>query len=211
MAYDLYVVTDEMLSNGLSHAEIARQAVAGGANVIQLRDKRMNSRSLFTAARDIREITRGKALFIVNDRVDIALASRADGVHLGQDDLPITEARRIVPDDFVIGISVGSVEEAVAAEKGGADYVAVSPVFSTNSKLDAGAGHGVEMIRAIRAAVSCPVLGIGGINCENVSMLIAAGLDGVAVISAVVSATDITAAAQDMAKLIHDAKEVRDA
>ena len=211
MAYDLYVVTDEMLSNGLSHAEIARQAVAGGATVIQLRDKCMSSRALFTAALDIREITRGKALFIVNDRVDIALASGADGVHLGQDDLPVAEARRIVPDDFVIGISVGSVEEAVAAEKGGADYVAVSPVFSTDSKPDAGEGHGIEMIGGVRAAVSCPVLGIGGINRGNVSALIAAGLDGAAVISAVVSAPDIAAAARDMVGIIHDAKEVRDA
>jgi len=208
MKYDLYVVTDETLSQGHSHAEIAKLAVSGGADVIQLRDKKMCSTDLFSAAKQIREITKGKALFIVNDRVDIALTSEADGVHLGQDDLPVDVVRRLVPDGFIIGISVGSVSEALKGVENGADYVAVSPVFSTDSKPDAGMGRGLESISAIRKAVpkNIPVIGIGGIHAGNVSRVICAGLDGVAVISAVVSAPDIEKATRDLSERIRDAK-----
>ena len=207
--YDLYVVTDEKLSRGLTHAEIARRAVAGGADVIQLRDKDKSSRELYEIACEIREICRDRALFFVNDRLDIALAAGADGVHLGQDDLPIEAARRVAPQNFLIGISVGNAGEALAAKSAGADYVAVSPVFSTPSKTDAGTGHGVAAIREIRTAVTCPVIGIGGINADNAAELIDAGLDGVAVISAVVSAPDVTAAAQNLSAIIREAKERR--
>ena len=141
MPYDLYVITDEKLRKGLTHQQIAQEAVNGGADVIQLRDKGMSGRGLFITACEIRDITRiAGALFIVNDRIDIAIASGADGVHLGQDDLPLFVARQLAPGDFIIGISVGSVTEAVNAEAGGADYVAVSPVFGTGTKPDAGPG-----------------------------------------------------------------------
>ncbi|HJJ73921.1 MAG TPA: thiamine phosphate synthase, partial [Methanocorpusculum sp.] len=109
MKYDLYVVTDEGLSRGKTHAEIAREAVAGGADVIQLRDKTMESASLYAAALEIAEICKGKALFFVNDRLDIALAAEADGVHVGQSDLPADVVRKLVPKDFLIGVSVGSI------------------------------------------------------------------------------------------------------
>lgn len=208
MKYDLYVVTDEDLSNGHSHAEIARLATIGGADVIQLRDKKMSSADLFAVALQIRDITKGKALFIVNDRVDIALASKADGVHLGQNDLPVKAVRRIVPDDFIIGISISSVDEALKGARDGANYVAVSPVFSTGSKQDAGLGLGVSCITAVRKAVpaNIPVVGIGGLNSENILEVISAGLDGVCVISAVVSAPDITKAARDLREKIRRAK-----
>lgn len=208
MTYDLYVVTDEELSNGHSHAEIAKLAVEGGADVIQLRDKRMSAADLFAEAEKIRAITKDKALFIVNDRIDIALASKADGVHLGQSDLPVKTARRLVPDDFIIGISVGSVEEAVKGVLDGADYVAVSPVFSTGSKPDAGEGRGLACISAVRKAVpkEIPVVGIGGINSGNISEVIAAGLDGICVISAVVSAPDIKKTAGDLREKIRNIK-----
>ncbi|MDV0444453.1 thiamine phosphate synthase [Methanorbis rubei] len=207
--YDLYVVTDEALSHGLTHEEIARRAVAGGANIIQLRDKEKSSRELYEIACKMKEICRGYALFIVNDRVDVALAAGADGVHLGQSDLPIAAVRKLCPKNFLIGISVGSVEEAKEAEAAGADYVAVSPVFSTSSKSDAGAGHGIAVVRDICSSVMCPVIGIGGINAENTPELIAAGLDGVAVISAVVSAPDVTEAARELSLIIKTAKENR--
>lgn len=207
--YDLYVVTDETLSRGLTHTEIARRAVAGGANVIQLRDKEKSSWELYEVACGMREVCRGRALFIVNDRLDIALAAGADGVHLGQDDLPVDAARRLAPPNFLIGISVGNANEAQAAEAAGADYVAVSPVFSTMSKTDAGNGHGIAAIKEVRAAVKCPVIGIGGINTTNAAEVIDAGLNGVAVISAVVSAPDVEAAARDLAGVIRTAKERR--
>ncbi|MEA5037767.1 Thiamine-phosphate synthase [bioreactor metagenome] len=208
MKYDLYVVTNEELSNGYSHAEIAKLAVEGGADVIQLRDKKMDAADLLSEAEKIREITKDKALFIVNDRIDIALASKADGVHLGQRDLPVKTARLLVPDDFIIGISVGSVEEAVKGVLDGADYVAVSPVFPTGSKPDAGEGCGAACISAVRKAVpkEIPVVGIGGISQKNVTEVIRAGLDGICVISAVVSAPDIRRAAEDLRKIIETAK-----
>ena len=206
MKYDLYVVTDEGLSRGKTHTEIAREAVAGGADVIQLRDKSMESASLYATALEIAEICKGKALFFVNDRLDIALAAGADGVHVGQSDLPADVVRKLVPKDFLIGVSVGSVEEAEKAVSDGADYVAVSPVFSTASKSDAGAGHGLDTARAICDAVSVPVVGIGGLNKENIAEVIKAGIDGIAVISAVVSQEDISASAAELSAIIAEAK-----
>jgi thiamine-phosphate pyrophosphorylase len=208
MAYDLYVVTDESLSHGQSHEEIARLALLGGADVIQLRDKSAGGRRLLEAAHLIRAYTRRHgALFIVNDRVDIALASDADGVHLGNDDMPLSHARILMPRPYCIGISVGSVEEALAAFRGGADYVAVSPVFATGSKNDAGPGLGTGLIRAIRRSVPIPVIGIGGIGIDNVREIIEAGADGVAVISAVVGAKDITRSAHDLKSCIIEWKK----
>ncbi|WP_067048751.1 thiamine phosphate synthase [Methanofollis ethanolicus] len=207
MGYDLYVITDGEVGRGLSHLDQARLAVAGGADVVQLRDKTMNTSDLLREARAIREVTAAAgALFIVNDRLDVALAVGAEGVHLGQADLPVEEARVLAPPGFIVGLSVGDVAEAVEAVAGGADYVALSPTFSTASKADAGPGHGLATLRAIRSAVPVPVLGIGGIGPENVADVIAAGADGVAVISAVVGQEDVTAAARTMKALVAAAK-----
>lgn len=192
----LYVVTDERLSLGRSHLEIARTAIEGGADVIQLRDKDRPARDLLEIAGKIRHITAAAgAQFIINDRLDLALLG-ADGVHLGQSDLPIGAARRIAPRPFIIGASVGSVEEALRAEREGADYVVVSPVFSTGSKDDAGPGHGLQTVREVRGAVTIPVLAIGGITHENAVDVIRSGADGCAVISSVVSAPEISSAAR---------------
>jgi thiamine-phosphate pyrophosphorylase len=210
MPYDLYVVTDEKLRKGLTHRQIAQEAVNGGADVIQLRDKEMTGRRLFNTACEIRDITRSAgALFIVNDRIDIAMASGADGVHLGQDDLPLHIARQLAPEDFLIGISVGSTAEAVNAEAGGADYVAVSPVFGTGTKPDAGPGHGTALLKTIRQIVSIPVIGIGGITKENVRDVLFSGADGIAVVSAVISSEDIEKATRELKFLINQCKKIR--
>jgi thiamine-phosphate pyrophosphorylase len=199
MKIDLYVITDESIAGGLSHAEIAHRAIAGGADVIQLRDKACGSRELCRIGRVIREITRKTGtLFIVNDRLDVALACGADGIHLGQDDMRAGTARQIAPPGFIIGVSVGTLEEAVRAEQEGADYLSVSPLFSTASKLDAGYGLGLETLREIGQNTSIPVIAIGGINSGNINDAIAAGADGIAVISAVVGRQDIAAAARDL-------------
>lgn len=145
-------------------------------------------------------------LFIMNDRIDIALASDADGVHLGQDDLPLTAAREIFPRPFIIGISVSSVDEAVQAERYGADYVAVGPIYATRSKDDAGPGVGVDMVRLVREKVSLPIVVIGGINIHNVSDVIGAGADGIAVISAVVSDPDTRGATEKLKSFITGCK-----
>ena len=210
MKLDLYVITDEGLAGGLSHSEIARRAVLGGADVIQLRDKTLPSREMVRVGREIREITRkAGTLFIVNDCLDIALACGADGVHLGQGDIACETARQLSPAGFIIGVSVGSVDEALAAEQQGAGYIAVSPLFSTNSKTNAGPGHGLAVLKDIRSAVSIPVIAIGGIGPANAADVIGAGADGIAVISAVVSKADITAAARGLSVIIAAAKRAR--
>ncbi len=207
MNLELYVITDEEIAGGLSHAEIARRALEGGADVIQLRDKRCGPVDLLRIGRVIREITRKTgALFIVNDRLDVALACNSDGIHLGQDDLKAGVARQIAPHGFIIGVSVGTVEEAILAEQEGADYLAISPVFPTASKYNAGPGHGLEVLRDIKRNVSIPVIAIGGINTGNVYEVIAAGADGVAVISAVVGSPDITAAARQLRELVRKSR-----
>jgi len=210
MGYDLYVITDETVGRGRSHAELATQAVDGGADVIQLRDKRLPAPDLLEAATAVRKITRDSgALFIVNDHLDLALRVGADGVHLGAADIPLPEARSLSPPSFIIGASVGSVAGALRAEAAGADYVALSPTFATGSKSDAGPGLGLSVLSAIRVAVSVPLIAIGGINAGNVADVIAAGADGVAVISAVVGVDDLTAAARDLRARIAAAKQDR--
>ncbi|MCL2025239.1 MAG: thiamine phosphate synthase [Leptospirales bacterium] len=207
--YSLYVVTDETLSNGRSHAQITREAVDGGAGAIQLRDKKMSSAKLYAAALEMAEICKGRAIFIVNDRLDVALAAGADGVHLGQDDLPLKAARFLTPSDFIIGVSISSVDEALLAARDGADYVAVSPVFGTESKFyDTQAGCGLEMVSAVRRALpsDIPVIGIGGLSENNIPQTISAGADGIAVISAVVSSPDIKGAAERLLNIIRRAK-----
>lgn len=209
MAFDLYVITDETIGKGRTHAEIARLACAGGADAIQLRDKHRTPEELCQIGREIRAITRAAgALFIVNDSLDVALACGADGVHLGQDDMAAERARKLAPRPFIIGISAGTVAEAVAAEEAGADYVALSPVFSTASKDDAGPGQGLSVLKEMKKAVSVPVIAIGGIGRDNVSTVIAAGADGVAVISAVVAQPDPAAAARDLRGRIAAAKNL---
>ncbi|MDD1729804.1 MAG: thiamine phosphate synthase [Methanospirillum sp.] len=205
MSYELYVVTDEGLSRGFTHLQIADLAVKGGADVIQLRDKNRSGKELYEVACVIHDITaKAGVLFIVNDRLDIALASRADGVHIGQQDLPLAIVRSLAARPFIIGVSVTSVLEAMLAEQEGADYVAVSPVFTTGSKDDAGPGLGIEMVREISSTISIPVIGIGGINPENAGDVFTAGAVGVAVISAVVSQPDITNATKAFKSRIQD-------
>lgn len=210
MKYDLYVITDEAIAGSLTHAEIARRAILGGADVIQLRDKTCGCRELYRICRALRTITmKTGTVFIVNDRLDVALACGADGVHLGQDDIRVDVARQIAPPGFIIGISVGTVDEAVRAEEEGADYIAISPVFSTASKNDAGPGRGLDIVREIRRRVSVPVIAIGGINLENVCEVIAAGADGVAVISVVVGSRNIIATARELSKRVSETKEAQ--
>lgn len=206
MITGLYVVTDETLSYGKTHLQIAEAAIAGGAKVIQLRDKSASASKLYATAAQMAKLCEGRAVFIVNDRVDIAIAAGADGVHLGQDDLPVEAARRIAPAGFIIGLSVNTPRQAAAGVAAGADYLAVSPVFSTNSKLDTEPAAGLSGIEAIRgAAIDVPLVGIGGLNMENAGAAIRMGLDAVAVISAVVSKADITQAAMELAACVEKA------
>ncbi|MFN3476319.1 MAG: thiamine phosphate synthase [Candidatus Methylomirabilales bacterium] len=205
--WELCVITDRKVSGGLSHREMAERALQGGASIIQLRDKEASPRALLPEAFALAQLCRQYgATFIVNDRLDLALASGADGVHLGQDDLPAQAARRLLQGKL-LGVSTHSVEQAVQAEEDGADYIGVGPIFPTATKETGYRPLGLEGLRKIREAVKIPVLAIGGIDFENAPLVIQAGADGVAVISAVVGAHDITQAAHRLWGIVRSAKE----
>ena len=206
----LYVITDTVVGRGRSHEEIARRAIEGGAGIVQLRDKACADGQLVQTGRRIAAIAgRSGTLFIVNDRIDIALACGAGGVHLGQGDMPVVKARQLAPDGFVIGVSVCTPEQAARAQAAGADYLAASPVFPTGSKPDAAGFCGIAGIRRIRAATTLPLVAIGGISKDNARDAILAGADGVAVISAVAAEPDIAGAARDLLSLVNGAKKER--
>ncbi len=204
----LYLVTDRGLSLGRSTVDIVRAAVAGGVTCVQLREKECSTRQFVAEARAVRELLAGTGIpLIINDRIDVALAVGADGVHLGQTDMLIADARRLVGTDMLIGISAECVDDAVRAQAEGADYVGISPVFSTPTKTDAAPALGLDGIARIRAATSLPLVGIGGVKPGNAAEIIRAGCDGVAVVSAIVSTPDPRKAATELKKIIHAAKE----
>jgi thiamine-phosphate pyrophosphorylase len=207
--YDLYVITDPVLSRGRSHAEIARAALEGGADAVQLRDKSATAHNLGLVAREVQPLARRfGALLTVNDRVDVALLAEADGAHVGPGDLPVREARRILPRPRILGVSAGTPEEARRAVRDGADYLGAGPVFATATKPDAGPPIGVDGLAAIVAAVApVPVVAIGGIGADNVAAVFAAGAAGAAVVSAVVAAEDVAAAARALKRRIVEARQ----
>ncbi|MBE0583425.1 MAG: thiamine phosphate synthase, partial [Desulfofustis sp.] len=183
--YSLYLVTDRALSRGRSQVDIVDAAVTGGVSCVQLREKQCSAREFLEQARELLTLLRPRGIpLIINDRLDIALAVGADGVHLGQDDLPIGEARRLAGERMIIGISAESVEHAIEAEQRGADYIGLSPVFATGTKLDHAPPLGLTGIMAIRARTTIPLVAIGGINATNAAAILAAGADGIAVVSA---------------------------
>lgn len=194
----IYVITDVVLRPGRTHVEIARAAVAGGARVVQLRDKSASDEALLEIAREIRRLTRqAGVLFIVNDRLELARAVGADGVHLGQGDLPAREARKSWPEG-ILGISCSDVATARRAEAEGADYLGLGPIFPTQTKEDAGPAIGLEEIARVRAACSLPIAAIGGLHQGNVAQVAAAGATWAAVISAVVCAPNMEVAVRQL-------------
>ncbi len=201
----LYVIIDTNILKERSPIEAARQAIRGGAKTIQLRDKFKSRGELLPIAQQLKRLcAENDVLFIVNDYLDIALASDADGLHLGQEDLPLRVARKLLPFDKIVGGSTTTVEQAVSYEADGADYIAVGSMYPTASK-EIVKVVGLERLRQVRQAVTVPLVAIGGINKDNVAGVISAGADAVAVISAVLTADDIEKAARQ----ILDRLEVR--
>ena len=187
--YSLYLVTDRTLSLGRSTVEVVRAAIRGGVSCVQLREKGCSTREFMDEARLLKALLAGTGVpLFINDRLDVALAAGADGVHLGQNDLPIADARRLVGNRMIIGISAESVADAIRAEAEGADYIGASPVFTTPTKTDTAPPLGLDGLRAIRRAVQLPLVAIGGINADNAAQVLRAGADGLAVVSAIVSA-----------------------
>ena len=194
-----YFITEARLSRAGNLSDVA-SAVAAGVRVVQYREKQGLTFDLVAEARQLRKLCR-PTLFLVNDRVDLACEVGADGVHLGQEDLPCPEARQILGPEKIIGVTVCNVAEALAAQAGGADYLGVSPIFSTATKADAGAPTGVALLAEIRRRVSLPLIAIGGITLANAPEVIKAGADGVCAISAVVTRTDVRAEIEKFQRL----------
>lgn len=186
-----YFITDAKLSRAGNPSDV-QNAVATGVEAVQYRCKEASTRELFAEADSLKKLCTG-ALFLINDRVDIALAIGAAGVHLGQEDLPLAVARKLLGRQKIIGMTVHTSEEARQAETAGADYLGVSPIFTTQTKMDAGRPSGIRLIKQIKSAVKIPVVAIGGINLANAPDVVRAGADGLCAISAVVSRENVRA------------------
>ncbi len=209
-ALNLYLITCRSAGDdgGLLLAA-AGEALARGATAIQLRGKELPDRQLYALGEALVELTRRHgALFLVNDRVDLCLALEADGVHLGQDDLPVPVARTLLPPERIIGLSVDNVAEALAGERAGADYLGAGPVYPTSTKLDAGAVMGTDGLARICAAVSCPVVAIGGLGPGLAAPALRAGAVGVTVASAVFGAASPGGAAGALRAELDQARAV---
>jgi len=209
MPFDLslYLVTDPRLCAARGLVASVEQAVAGGVTLVQLRDPHAKGRDLVDQARALLAVLRPRGIpLIINDRVDVAVAADADGVHLGQDDMTPADARAVLGAGRILGLSVGSPEELAASDLSHVDYVGVGPVEGTRTKSDAGGAIGIAGLSALRARISLPLVGIGGLDASLAGPVIRAGADGIAVVSAICAAADVTAAARHLREEIAAAR-----
>jgi thiamine-phosphate pyrophosphorylase len=206
----LYVILDRTASRGRDLRQILDSVIAGGARLVQFREKEWPLRRCLPLLEDLRGRARQAGIgFAVNDRLDLALAAEADGLHLGQDDLPASVARRLLPPSMFLGVSTHSLEQARQAEREGADYIAVGSIFPTATKPEFQL-VGLDLLRVIRQAIAAPLVAIGGITAENAGDAIRAGADGVAVVSAVCGASDPAEATRRLLERIRPSLTARD-
>lgn len=206
--WSVYLVTDPRLPTERSLVEIVEASIRGGVNVIQFRDKQVGTRNMVETAKTLCDLChRMGAYFLVNDRVDVALAVDADGVHVGQDDMPIGIARRLLGPDKLIGITVHNVDEMKKAEMEGADYLSIAPVFATPTKPDHQNPLGLEGVKALAVHANKPLVAIGGINRSNAAAVIHSGAAGVCVVSAIISAVDPELATRELYEQVKAALE----
>ncbi len=199
----LHVLTDETVQNRFTHVELSRLAMSGGADTIQFREKQKSTRELIAIATEIRRHCRdNNVTLIINDRTDVALAVDADGVHVGRRDLPIPAVRTLLGPQKIIGGSAATLEEALQAERDGADYVGFGHIFKTTSKDKPGTPTGPDVLREISRSLTIPVIAIGGIDKEHVPTVLDAGAWGVAVIAAVCAESDPAGAAKELRRSI---------
>lgn len=190
----LYLVTDRSWLGEESLVSQVEKSLINGVTFLQLREKNLEDKSFLDLAIEMKELAHGYNVpFVINDNIDIAMKSDADGVHIGQDDMSVAEARKIIGKDKILGVSAGTVQEAIQAEKLGADYLGVGAIFSTDTKKDAG-DVTFETLKNICESVNIPVVAIGGINKDNISSLKGSGIDGVSVISAILAQKNIAKA-----------------
>jgi thiamine-phosphate pyrophosphorylase len=196
----LYAIIDTDSLKGRRHSDITKEVLEGGARIIQLRDKNTAKKDLLSIAVELKKLCNEySALFIVNDYIDIAIASDADGVHIGQDDIPVSAARKLMPIDKIIGCSVSTAEEAVSAQEEGADYIGAAAIYPTGTKTDVNV-IGLEGLRSIKEKTTVPVVGLGGINYDNISEVICCGADSIALISAILGARSPNEATRQIIK-----------
>jgi len=208
MDFSLYLVTDRGLSRGRSNLDVVKAAVNGGVSCVQLREKKCSTREFIAEALKLKQLLAADLIpLIINDRVDVALVIDADGVHLGQSDMAIEDARKLLGPSKTIGVSAECLDDARDAQAAGADYIGISPVFSTSTKKDTAPPLGLDGVRAISRVVDIPLVGIGGIGVHNGAQVIQAGASGIAVVSAVVSAPCPETAARDLGKIVSRAQE----
>lgn len=204
--YTLYLVTDRSLMSTATLIEAVEQAILGGCTMIQLREKNISSLDFYRQSVEVKKITEQYHVpFIINDRIDIAMAVNADGVHIGQSDIPAAIARDLIGTDMLLGVSAASVKEAVQAANDGADYLGVGAMFPTGTKTDANYVS-IEELKKIRHAVNLPIIAIGGINKGNIKQFHDTGINGLAVVSAIIAQPDIQKAAAEMKSMFY--KEV---
>ncbi len=204
--FSLYVISNSDSIEEESFEMRVKEIIANGATVIQLREKILPLRAFLKVALLMRKIIETPVLFIINDRIDIAIACQADGVHIGQEDMPLKIARQILGEDKIIGVSTHSIEQAQEAQKEGADYIAIGPIFSTSSKPNVGPPKGPQIISQIKEMIEIPVVAIGGINLDNMDKTLEAGADGIAVINAVFQEADIGLATRMLSEKIQAMK-----
>ena len=200
--YTLYLVTDRQLMSCDSLTEAVEQAILGGCTMIQLREKELSSLEFYNQAVAVKQVTDKYHIpLIINDRIDIAMAVQATGVHIGQHDLPAAAVRKVIGENMLLGVSASSIAEAIQAQQDGADYLGVGAMFPTGTKTDADSVS-MEELQKIRAAVSLPIVVIGGINKGNAGRFKPMGIDGLAVVSAIIAQSDIKAAAAELKDLL---------
>jgi thiamine-phosphate pyrophosphorylase len=201
--FDLYLITDRRQTRGRELLEVVEQALDGGVRAIQLREKDLGGKELFLLAQKMKSLcARYRASLFINDRIDVVLAVEADGVQLGSDAMPIDAARELLGEKKLIGASTHSIKEAVAAERAGADFALFGPVYFTPSKAAYGSPQGLELLQEVVEKISLPVYAIGGIKPGNIAAVKTTGGRGVALISAVMSAAEPSAASREMLRLL---------
>ena len=202
---DYYLVTYSSMSRKGTLSDV-KQAVDAGCAVVQYREKNKSTNEMIAEAKELKKICEGRAVFLIDDRVDVASAVDADGVHIGQDDISVCDVRKTLGDGKIIGLTVHNEKEAVTAESLGVDYIGLAPIFKTDTKEDSGAPCGIDMVNKVRNIVNLPIVAVGGISKENVVDVIQAGADGVVAVSAVLDSDNVYSNVKEFIQIVKEAK-----
>lgn len=204
---DFYFVTDSQLSKKGIFSDV-NDALKAGCKIIQYREKNIDFNKMVYEAKHLKKKCNGKAIFLINDRLDVALAVEADGIHIGKSDVSFKDARKSLGNNKIIGLSVDNVKEAIDAEVAGANYIGLGPIFKTFTKKDAGNPCGIKMLKNVRKNIKIPIVAIGGITKKNVAEVIRNGADAVASVSAVIGSDDVYREVNDFIKIIRECKKL---